>query len=403
MATTLAWCRQQGADFDTYWRRDDEVEVVHIIGKDIVYFHALFWPAMLMGAGFRTPSELAVHGFLTVNGEKMSKTRGTFVNAATYLEHLDPQYLRYYYAAKLNPRVEDIDLNFDDFIQRVNSDLVHKLANIPSRALAILHKSCGGRLGRLDDEGRRLVSGVWERRDEVGDLFARRDFAQAVRVLTELAGDINAHLQEREPWQVAKLDPDRAAAICTGALNAFRIVATLLQPILPGFAGKMARMLGLPALTWEGMDEVLEDRRVEPYERLADRVDPARVEAVIEASRESLKTAEAPPEIPDFTAEALLDAELLALRVTAVAAPATGKPGYVRLTLEDHEGAARTVVARIGDPADLGHLIGQRLLVVANLAPKQIQGEESQGMILAEEADGEMRPVRFLSSGDFTC
>jgi methionyl-tRNA synthetase len=394
MATTLAWCRQHGADFDAYWRREDEVEVVHIIGKDIVYFHALFWPATLMGAGFRTPSELAVHGFLTVNGEKMSKTRGTFVNAATYLEHLDPQYLRYYYAAKLNPRVEDIDLNFDDFIQRVNSDLVHKLANIPSRALAILHKSCGGRLGRLDDEGRHLLSRVRARRDEVADLFARRDFAQAVRILAELAGDINVDLQDRQPWQVAKEDPAGAAAICTGALNAFRIVATLLQPILPDFAAKMARMLGLPSLTWEGIDEVLEDRPVEPYERLADRVDPARVAAVIEASRESLKTtAEPPPEAPELTTEALLDTELLALRVTAVAAPATGKPGYVRLTLEDDRGAARTVVARIGDPADLGHLLGQRLLVVANLAPKPIQGEESQGMILAAEVGGGPVPV----------
>src|SRR5262249_31136358 len=149
-------------------------------------------------------SELAVHGFLTVNGEKMSKSRGTFINAATYLEHLDPQYLRYYYAAKLNPHVEDLDLNFEDFIQRVNTDLVHKLANIPSRALAILHRGCGGRRGTRDEGGRELVGRVRSRRDEIGGLFERRDFAQAARLIAELAGAINLFFQEREPWRVAK-------------------------------------------------------------------------------------------------------------------------------------------------------------------------------------------------------
>lgn len=396
MATTLAWCRQHGADFDSYWRREDESEVIHVIGKDIVYFHALFWPATLMGSGFRTPTELAVHGFLTVNGEKMSKTRGTFINASTYLEHLDPQYLRYYYAAKLNPRVEDLDLNFEDFIQRVNSDLVHKLANIPSRALAILHKSCGGRLGTLAGDGRDLIDRVRERRDEIASHFERRDFAQAARLLAELAGAINLFLQEREPWQVAKEDPPAAASICTAALNAFRIVATLLQPILPGFAERTARMLGLSALTWEGMEETLENSPVEPYERLVDRVDPTRVEAVVAASRDSLKAAPQAVEAPEITLDAFVDCEIEALRVKALEPTAAGKPGYVRLRLEGAEGAIRTVVARIGDPADFMHLVDQHLLVVTNLAPKKIQSEESQGMILAVETEGGVTPVEVL-------
>jgi methionyl-tRNA synthetase len=392
MATTLAWCRQHGADFDSYWRREDESDVVHIIGKDIIYFHALFWPATLMGSGLRTPSELAVHGFLTVNGEKMSKTRGTFINAAAYLEHLDPQYLRYYYAAKLNPRVEDLDLSFDDFVQRVNSDLVHKLANIPSRALAILHKSCSGRLSRLDDEGHALVAQVRERRNEIGELFEKRDFAQATRLLAELAGVINTYFQDRQPWQVVKTDADAAARICTAAMNAFRILSTLLQPILPDFAARMAKMLRLPALTWEGMEELLEDYPVEPYERLADRVDPVRVTALVEASRETLKAAAA-VEPPKLKLDALTDTEIAVLRVTDVGTPAAGKPGYVRLTLKDGESAARTVIARIGDPTDFAYLVGQDLLIVGNLAPKKLQGEESQGMILAADVDGRVVPV----------
>ena len=260
MATTLAWCRNLDEDFDSYWRRANESEVVHIIGKDIIYFHALFWPATLMGSGFRTPSELAVHGFLTVDGEKMSKTRGTFINASTYLEYLDPQYLRYYYAAKLNSRVEDLDLNFDDFVLRVNSDLVGKLANIPSRTLAILHKSCGGRVGRLDNDGRAIVTRVRQRCGEVGALYAKREFNQAVRLIAELADEVNVYLQEQAPWQTVKEDTAKAAAACTAALNAFRILATLLQPILPDWGVRVARMFNLPALTWDRIAEDLEDR-----------------------------------------------------------------------------------------------------------------------------------------------
>ena len=291
MATTLAWCRRNGADFDEYWRREDAADVVHFIGKDIVYFHALFWPALLMGSGFRTPTGLAVHGFLTVNGEKMSKTRGTFINAATYLAHLDPQYLRYYYAAKLNARVEDLDLNFEDFVLRVDSDLVGKLANIPSRTLSILHKSCGGRLGRLDAEGRALVRAVRDRCGEVANLYERRELSQAVRAIADLAGEVNVYFQDRAPWKAAKEDPAAAAAICTAALNAFRVIATLLAPILPDFAATTARMLGLPALTWDGIGEDLEERPVRPYERLVERVDPKKIEAMIEASRGSLGAA----------------------------------------------------------------------------------------------------------------
>lgn len=391
MATTLAWCRLHGADFDEYWRREDTTEVIHIVGKDIVYFHALFWPATLSGSGFRTPTELAVHGFLTVNGEKMSKSRGTFITAATYLRFLEPQYLRYYYAAKLTARVEDIDLSFEDFAQRVNSDLVHKLANIPSRALAILHKSYGGRLGRLSEEGRALVDVVRARCDEVGELFERREFASAVRLIIELAGEINLDLQEREPWKVVKENPTAAAAICTAALNGFRLLATLLQPILPAFAATTAKMLGLDALTWEGLDELLEDRPVRPYERLAERVPPEKLAALLAAIEET-KVSTPQAKALDLTTEALVDVELGVLPVESVGPTANGASGYLRFALKAPDGL-RQVTARLGGLEECAHLVGERLLVVQNLKPKTIQGEISQGMLLAAQVGEKVVPV----------
>lgn len=392
MATTLAWCRNHDADFNAYWRRDDETEVVHIIGKDITYFHALFWPATLMGSGFRTPSELAVHGFLTVDGEKMSKARGTFINASTYLEHLDPQYLRYYYAAKLNARVEDLDLNFDDFVQRVNSDLVGKLANIPSRTLAILHKSCGGRLGHLDGDGRTMVTRVRQRCGDVGALYAKREFSQGVRLIAELADDVNGFLQEKAPWQSVKDDPAAAAAACTAALNAFRILATLLQPILPEWGVRVARMFDLPRLDWDRIAEDLQDCAVRPYERLVDRVDPAGVAAVIAASKDSLNLADASADHPaaSLTLNDLLDGEIGWLRIVGVDSPPTSKSGYVRLVMEG-SGGARTVVAHLD--REFQPLVGRSVLVLINLKPKMIQGEESQGMVLAVEVEGQVVPV----------
>jgi methionyl-tRNA synthetase len=277
LATTQEWCEQHGGDFDAYWK-SDATEVYHFLGKDIGYLHALFWPAMLLGSGHRPPTQLCVHGFLTINGEKMSKERRTFIDAATYLRHLDPQYLRYYYATKLNARVQDLDLNRDDFQSRVTADLVNNLANIPSRVLTLLRTDCGGRLGRLDDAGRALVARVRGRCAEVARLYEAREFGQVTRHLTEMGTLINTSLQEQQPWQTVKEDVSRAQTSCTAALNACKIIFTLLQPILPEFGAKLARMLQLDALTWEGLDDVLEDRPVAPYEHLVKRVEKANID-----------------------------------------------------------------------------------------------------------------------------
>ncbi len=290
MASTMNWCQRNGADFDAYWRGDN-TEVYHFIGKDIIYFHALFWPAMLMGADFRTPTRLCVHGFLTVNGEKMSKSRGTFVTARTYIDFLDPQYLRYYYATKLTSHVEDIDLNLDDFVSRVNSDLVNKLANIPSRTLALLHKNCNGSLGSLDSEGYALIARLRARCEEVGDLYERREFSQVTRVLADMAGEINSYLQEQQPWELVHKDTSGAASVCTAALNAFKILAILIQPILPQFSNSVAQMLNIAPLTWFDLDNVVENKPVGHYQRLVDRVDSKKIDEMIKVSQGSLERA----------------------------------------------------------------------------------------------------------------
>jgi len=389
MASTMDWCRRHGADFDSYWRRSEDSDVYHFIGKDIVYFHALFWPAMLMGSGFRTPNQICVHGFLTVNHEKMSKSRGTFVTGETYLKFLDPQYLRYYYATKLNSRVEDLDLSLDDFVHRVNADLVNKIANIPSRVLAILHRNCSGQLGSVDGGGRELISRLRDRCDEVAASYENREYGQVTRCLGEMTAEINVYLQEHKPWQSAKEDPQRAQAVCTASLNAFKIVATLLAPILPEFADKVAKMLKLPALTWDDLDDVLEDQPVEPYERLADRVDRKKVDAMIEASREAVDEEEVEP--PMMTVDGLVDCDFQTMRLNE-ASPVVESDKLVALTFDSAEGE-RQLVAGLGHDAVERPIIGKNFLVLANLQPKKLRGLQSHGMIIAADVDGTPVPV----------
>jgi methionyl-tRNA synthetase len=345
---------------------------------------------VLLGAGFRTPTKLCVHGFLTVNGEKMSKSRGTFITAETYLRHLDPQYLRYYYASKLTSRIEDLDLSLDDFVNRVNADLVGKIANIPSRVLGILHQSCGGRLVALDDGGRALVAKVRARCDEAAQLYESREFHQVTRLLCDLAGDINNYLQEHKPWQLAKEDPAKAAVVCTGALNAFKVVAALIQPILPEFGRKFAQMIGVPELTWANLDEVLENRPVQPYQRLADRIDRAKAEAIVTDSKESL-TAEEEVEAPALTLDPLVDCELRTMRLQEIK-PVPDSEKLVLLSLEGG-GEKRTVLAGLGHDATHQGLAGKNLLVLANLEPKTLRGHQSQGMLLAADVEGQAVPV----------
>jgi methionyl-tRNA synthetase len=297
--------------------------------------------------------------------------------------------LRYYYATKLNSRVEDVDLSLDDFVQRVNADLVNKIANIPSRVLAILHRHCDGQLGSIDAGGRELLARLRGRCDEVATSYENREYAQVTRCIGDMTAEINAYIHEHKPWEVVQEHPQLATTVCTVGLNAFKIVATLLAPILPAFAAKVAKMLKLPSLAWDHLDVVLENQPVEPYERLVDRVDRKQANAMIEASGES--TAEEVAEAPTMTLDGLVDCDFQTMRL-AEANPVLESDTLVALRFDSAAGE-RELVAGLGYSAVERGLVGKHFLVLANVQPKTIRGHDSHGMIIAAEVDGQPVPV----------
>ena len=284
IASTRNWCERNGREYEDYWV-SDEAELYHFIGKDILYFHTLFWPAMLAGAAHRMPMRVFVHGFLTVDGYKMSKSRGTFVNGATYLRHLDPQYLRYYYACKLTPGTGDIDLSTQDFVARVNADLVGNFANLPSRAAGLLARRLDNRLGRMDAGGRAVVDGMASVAGEVGAAYEACEYAGAMRLVAAQADVLNQYMEREKPWETAKSAPEAARSALTTALNGVRLLAAYLGPVLPRYAEKVARLLGCPTPDFTRLEERVEDRAIGVYERIAERVDPDAVAAMIEDTR----------------------------------------------------------------------------------------------------------------------
>lgn len=286
IATTEKYCQRVGRNFDEYWHNPD-ARIIHVIGKDIVYFHTLFWPAMLKGAGYTLPSRVIVHGFLTVNGEKMSKSRGTFITARTYLNHLDPQYLRYYYAAKLSDRPDDLDLNFDDFVYRVNAELVNKIANLVSRVVPFVRKRFEGRLGHLPSD-ETLIDEVFQKARTVLEYYEALQFNRAVESIVDIAELGNKYFQDSAPWSVFKEDPGRAQQICTLTANICAIVAALIKPVLPQYSTKVEGILNLDSLTLRDLSEItVVDHEVGPFETLVERVDPEKIDAMVRASADS--------------------------------------------------------------------------------------------------------------------
>lgn len=263
IASTQEWCGRNGKDLAAYWI-DEDAELYHFIGKDILYFHTLFWPAMLAGAGFRMPKRVFVHGFLTVDGQKMSKSRGTFVNAATYLKHLDPQYLRYYYACKLGPGIDDVDL---------------------SLAAGLLARRLENRLGSMDSEGAALVAGIEAASADIGAAYEACEYAAAMRTVAAQADTLNRYMELQKPWEVVKTEPERARVALTGVLNGVRLLAAYLGPVLPRFAEKVGRLLGCPTPDFTNLGDRLQDRTIHAYERIAERVAPEAVETMIEETR----------------------------------------------------------------------------------------------------------------------
>ena len=283
MASFKKYCDQTGTSFDEFWQKDSTTELYHFVGKDIVYFHALFWPAMLAGSDHRLPTAIYTHGFLTVNGAKMSKSRGTFLEARQYLAHLNPEYLRYYFAAKLNGRVDDLDLNFNDFTQRINSDLVGKVVNIASRCAGFIHKFFAGKLSTLD-EAYDLNTKLLAVKDEIIDAYINRDYARAVRLIMDCADAVNQYIDAEKPWLMVK-DPDKlenAHIVCSIGLNAFRVIIAYLKPILPHMAELSEQFLCCEPLTFNNIATPLSNHAIAIFTPLMTRVDPALIENMLQ-------------------------------------------------------------------------------------------------------------------------
>ena len=393
IATTERFCRESGRDFDAYWHNPD-AKIYHIIGKDIVYFHTLFWPAMLKGAGYTLPSKVLVHGFLTVNGEKMSKTRGTFVNARTYLDHLDPQYLRYYYAAKLNGSQDDLDLSLEDFIHRVNADLVNNIANLVSRVVPFVNRQFESRIGHLSAEVQPLIDDIRSRIPRIHEHYERMEFNRAMQEIVAISDIGNKYLQDAAPWEVIKQDRQAAQAICTFAVNCCRTVANLIKPVLPRYAADVEAILQAPSRVFDDAASFdLEDHAIGAFERLAERVDPKRVEAMIAASAEELASqprGEPAVVVEDIEPEITIDDfAKIDLRVATIVQAETveGADKLLRLRV-DIGSEERTVFAGIRESYEPGDLIGKQVIVVANLKPRKMRFGVSEGMILASGPDG---------------
>jgi methionyl-tRNA synthetase len=387
MASAKNYLDRHSLDFDEVWN-GGEWELYHFIGKDIMYFHALFWPAMLMGSGFRPANKLFVHGFLTVDGQKMSKSKGTFIKASTYLNYLDPEYLRYYYASKLTAGVEDIDLSLEDFVNKTNSNLVGKFANLASRSGPMLTKQMDSMLGRLDDEGKKLIGRLQAAKEQIAADYEGLNYASAVRTITALADEANRYVEQKQPWATVKKDIETTRTILTAVLNAVRILTIYLKPILPVYAAKVEKFLGVEPLRFEDVGAVLEDHRINMFERLVDRVDRKQVDAMIEESREGRAEKKGPvePIKPECTIDEFGKIDLRVAKVLS-AARVEGADKLLQLKL-DIGGVEKNVFAGIAQAYEPQSLVDRLVVCVANLAPRKMKFGTSEGMILASGEGG---------------
>jgi len=406
MASFKNMCDREGISFDDYWHSEADTELYHFIGKDIARFHTLFWPAVLHGAGFRKPTAVYCHGFLTVNGKKMSKSRGTFIKARTYLENLKPEYLRYYYAAKLSSGVDDIDLNLEDFMQRVNSDLVGKVVNIASRCAGFINKRFDNQLSaNLPDI--ELYNELVDAGSSIAAEFEKREYSKAVRDIMALADKANVYIDNNKPWVLIKQEGKEAEvqAICTQGINLFRVLMTYLKPILPQTAVKSEAFLNTE-LQWHSLNEPLLAHTINKFKPLMTRIEKEQIDAMVEQSTEHLEqnektTSATGPLVDDPIAEQIQfdDFAKVDLRVAKIikAEHVEGADKLLQLTL-DIGGETRMVFAGIKSAYDPEMLEGRLTVMVANLAPRKMRFGISEGMVLAAGPGG--KDLYILSPDD---
>mgnify|MGYP002749697555 FL=1 len=400
MASFKNLCDRIGVDFDEYFKADSQTEMYHFIGKDILYFHALFWPAMLHFSGHRAPTGVYAHGFLTVDGQKMSKSRGTFITAKSYLEQgLNPEWMRYYIAAKLNSKIEDIDLNLQDFISRVNSDLVGKYVNIAARASGFIAKRFEGRL--KDVSGSALLAKLAAESDNIAEQYENREYARALRDIMALADAVNEYVDANKPWELAKQEgqDERLHEVCSELINAFTMLTAYLAPVLPQTAANAARFLNLDAITWANTRETLGEHAINKYEHLMQRVEQKQVDDLIEANKQSIAAAAAPVEDSKYEKVAeqasFDDFMKIDMRVAKVLNCEAVEGSTKLLKFDLDFGFEKRIIfsgiaASYPNPAELN---GRMVIAVANFAPRKMaKFGVSEGMILsAATADGKLK------------
>lgn len=400
MASFKNLCDRIGVDFDEYFKADSQTEMYHFIGKDILYFHALFWPAMLHFSGHRAPTGVYAHGFLTVDGQKMSKSRGTFITAKSYLEQgLNPEWMRYYIAAKLNSKIEDIDLNLQDFISRVNSDLVGKYVNIAARASGFIAKRFEGRL--KDVSGSALLAKLAAESDTIAEQYENREYARALRDIMALADAVNEYVDANKPWELAKQEgqDERLHEVCSELINAFTMLTAYLAPVLPQTAANAARFLNLDAITWANTRETLGEHAINKYEHLMQRVEQKQVDDLIEANKQSIAAAAAPVEDSKYEKVAeqasFDDFMKIDMRVAKVLNCEAVEGSTKLLKFDLDFGFEKRIIfsgiaASYPNPAELN---GRMVIAVANFAPRKMaKFGVSEGMILsAATAEGKLK------------
>lgn len=387
MASFKKYCDEQGLSFDEFWNKESTTELYHFVGKDIVYFHALFWPAMLAASGHRLPTAVFTHGFLTVDGQKMSKSRGTFLEARSYLAHLHPEYLRYYFAAKLNGRVDDLDLNFEDFTHRVNADLVGKVVNIASRCAGFINKRFDNRLSNELNEPQ-LYAEILSQRESIIDAFIARDYARAIRHIMECADKVNQYIDANKPWVLAKEEGGlpKVHAICTMGINLFRVLITYLKPVLPMMAKESEEFLNCDPLTWASLDQPLLNHSIHSFKPLMVRVEKEKIDAMFAESNvtnNTLQTQDNQQVVLEQTIS-IDDFAKIDLRIAKIvsAESVEGADKLVRLSL-DLGDSKKQVFAGIKSAYAPEDLVGRLTVMVANLAPRTMRFGVSEGMVLA--------------------
>ncbi|AGH95665.1 methionine--tRNA ligase [Pseudobdellovibrio exovorus] len=393
------WAKKNNRQLSEFWSADSKTEIYHFIGKDIVYFHTLFWPALLKSAGFKSPTGINVHGHVMVNGEKMSKSKGTFIAARVYLNHLDPQFLRYYYATKINGSIDDMDLNFDDFTSRVNSDLVGKIVNLASRGAQMLSKKMDSTMSTPDEAGLKVLSQIDHHAEQIAKYYDVRDFAKATTLIRECAEITNKYFDEKAPWKTLETDPAGTKQVLTTTLNAFRKIAIFLQPVLPAMAQQVATLLGERSYVWNDHTAMLTNHKVNDYVHLAQRVDPEKIKSMIEEQKQIYAAVEKPKKpataatsVKGAKAETAAPTEIefedfakIDLRIAQIIEAEEIKEAdkLLRLKVELESGNTKQIIAGIKSAYSAEKLLGRKVLICANLKPRKMKFGISEGMVLA--------------------